>query len=79
MRAYKWRYLQRVLSADPSATHGGATFDDASKTVNWTIDKFPADKTPCLTVVLAMGSEQESNNNNSDNTNNSNKTRKRWQ
>ena len=62
----------RVLSADPSATHGDATFDDASKTVNWTIDKFPADKTPCLTVVLAMGSEQESNNNNSDNTNNSN-------
>ena len=51
----------RVLSADPSATHGGATFDDASKTINWSIDKFPADKTPCLTVVLTMGSEQESN------------------
>jgi AP-3 complex subunit mu len=59
----------RVLSADPSATHGGAVYDDASKTISWTIDKFPANKTPCLTVVLGMGSEIDAINNENNNKN----------
>ena len=44
----------RVTSADPSATHGGATYDDAGHHVKWVIDKFPSDKTPCLTIQLSL-------------------------
>jgi AP-3 complex subunit mu len=44
----------RVTSADPSATHGGATYDDAGHHVKWIIDKFPSDKTPCLTIQLSL-------------------------
>ena len=44
----------RVTSADPSATHGGATYDDMGHHVKWVIDKFPNDKTPCLTIQLSL-------------------------
>ena len=44
----------RVTSADPSATHGGATYDDMGHHVKWVIDKFPSDKTPCLTIQLSL-------------------------
>jgi hypothetical protein len=33
-----------------------ATFDDVGHHVKWQIDKFPADKTPCLTVQLQLSS-----------------------
>ena len=53
------RLPSRVLSADPSATHGEATFDVASNTVRWSIPKFPPDKTPCLSVQVNMRDEEE--------------------
>ena len=48
------RLPARVVSADPSSTHGSATYDDAGKVVRWIIDKFPNDKTPCLTVQCQL-------------------------
>tara|TARA_B110000977_G_scaffold176526_1_gene232311 strand:+ start:27120 stop:28553 length:1434 start_codon:yes stop_codon:yes gene_type:complete len=50
------RLPDRVSSADPSATHGVATYDDIGHHVKWVIEKFPADKTPCLTVQLNLES-----------------------
>ena len=50
------RLPARVVSADPSATHGMATYDDIGNHVKWVIDKFPSDKTPCLTVQLQLES-----------------------
>lgn len=50
------RLPERVVSADPSATHGMATYDDIGHHVKWVIDKFPSDKTPCLTVQLQLES-----------------------
>ena len=50
------RLPPRVVSVDPSATHGVATFDDIGKHVKWVIDTFPADKTPCLTVQIQLES-----------------------
>lgn len=50
------RLPARVLSADPTATHGMATYDDMGHHVKWVIDKFPSDKTPCLTVQLQLES-----------------------
>ena len=41
-------------AADPSCTHGTATYDDIGHHVKWVIDKFPNDKTPCLTVQLQL-------------------------
>ena len=48
------RLPSRVISADPSATHGMATYDDTGHYVKWVIDKFPGDKTPCLTVQVQL-------------------------
>jgi len=53
------RLPDRCASADPSATHGEATYDVSSNTVRWSIDKFPTDKTPCLSVQVVMTSEEE--------------------
>mmetsp|Transcript_14639 Transcript_14639/g.35362 ORF Transcript_14639/g.35362 Transcript_14639/m.35362 type:complete len:472 (+) Transcript_14639:269-1684(+) len=50
------RLPDRVTSADPSCTHGTATYDDIGHHVKWVIDKFPNDKTPCLTVQLQLSS-----------------------
>merc|ERR1712216_531713 len=48
------RLPSRVIGADPTSTHGDATFDVTSNTVHWVIEKFPADKTPCLSVQVTM-------------------------
>ncbi|ABO97617.1 predicted protein [Ostreococcus lucimarinus CCE9901] len=48
------RLPSRVIGADPTSTHGDATFDVTSNTVHWVIEKFPADKTPCLSPAVAV-------------------------
>jgi AP-3 complex subunit mu len=48
------RLPARTSFADPTSTHGVATYDDASHSVLWSIETFPKDKTPCLTVALNM-------------------------
>ena len=53
------RLPNRCASADPSATHGVATYDVASNSIRWAIDKFPNDKTPCLSVQVVMGSDDD--------------------
>jgi len=53
------RLPSRVIGADPTATHGEATFDVSSNTVRWVIQKFPSDKTPCLSVQVSMRSEDD--------------------
>ena len=53
------RLPSRVISADPSATHGMATYDDTGHYVKWVIDKFPGDKTPCLTAGAAREQRPE--------------------
>lgn len=57
--ALEVRLPSRVIGADPTATHGEATFDVSSNTVRWVIQKFPSDKTPCLSVQVSMRSEDD--------------------
>lgn len=54
------RLPDRVTFADPSATHGLASYDDVGHSVRWVIDKFPVDKTPCLTVQVTLESYEAS-------------------
>ena len=53
------RLPSRVIGADPTSTHGDATFDVTSNTVHWVIEKFPADKTPCLSVQVTMRADDD--------------------
>jgi len=53
------RLPDRCASADPSATHGVASYDVSSNSIRWAIDKFPNDKTPCLSVQVIMTSEDD--------------------
>jgi len=57
--ALEVRLPSRVSGADPSATHGDASYDATSNMVRWVIEKFPADKTPCLSVQVTMHSEDD--------------------
>jgi AP-3 complex subunit mu len=53
------RLPTRVAAADPTATHGQCTYDVASNSVRWVIEKFPNDKTPCLSVQVTMSAEDD--------------------
>lgn len=53
------RLPSRVASADPTATHGQCTYDITSNSVRWVIEKFPNDKTPCLSVQVSMRSDDD--------------------
>jgi AP-3 complex subunit mu len=63
--ALEVRLPSRVSGADPSATHGDASYDATSNMVRWVIEKFPVDKTPCLSVQVTMHSEDDAASNKS--------------